>query len=89
MRSPESDKRFHKWGQSLGGMLDIVERLTNLGDVILDPFLGGGTTGAAAVIKGRKFIGTDIEAKNVEISRTRIKEAYLNTSNTGADGMAG
>ena len=89
LRSPESDKRFHEWGQSLGGMLDIVERLTNPGDVILDPFLGGGTTGAAAVIKGRKFIGTDIEAKNVEISRTRIKEAYMNASNAGTNRMAG
>lgn len=88
LKSPESDKRFHEWGQSLGGMLDIVERLTNPGDVILDPFLGGGTTGAAAVIKGRKFIGTDIEVKNVEISRARIKEAYTNASNTGANGMA-
>ena len=81
LKSPESDKRFHEWGQSLGGMLDIVERLTNPGDVILDPFLGGGTTGAAAVSMGRKFIGTDIEAKNVEVSRERIQEAYSNARN--------
>ena len=78
LRSPESDKRFHEWGQSLGGMLDIVERITNPGDIVLDPFLGGGTTGAAAVSMGRKFIGTDIESNNVEISRERIKEVYAN-----------
>ena len=88
LKSPQSDKRFHEWGQSLGGMLDIVERITNPGDVILDPFLGGGTTGAAAVSMGRKFIGTDIKAENIEISRTRIKEIYINASNAGKNGLA-
>lgn len=88
LKSPSSDKRFHEWGQSLGGMLDIVERLTNPGNVILDPFLGGGTTGAAAVSIGRKFIGTDIKSENVEISRKRIKEIYADASNAGTDRMA-
>ena len=78
LRSPENDKNFHKWGQSFGGMSDIIEKLTNPNDLILDPFLGGGTTGAAAVSMGRKFIGVDIEAKNIEISRERIKECYYN-----------
>ena len=88
LKSPESDKRFHEWGQSLGGMLEIVGRLTNPGDVVLDPFIGGGTTGAAALSMGRKFIGTDIDSKNVEISRERIKEAYMSVSNAGKDGVA-
>ena len=88
LKSPESDKRFHEWGQSLGGMLEIVGRLTNPGDVVLDPFIGGGTTGAAALSMGRKFIGTDIDIKNVEISRERIKEAYMSASNAGKDGVA-
>ena len=80
LKSPpnDNDKRFHEWGQSLGGMQDIVQRFTNPGDTILDPFLGGGTTGVASVIMGRKFIGADIEQKNVEISEQRIKEAYAN-----------
>ena len=78
LKSPESDKNYHEWGQSLGGMIDIVERLTNPGNVILDPFLGGGTTGVAAVTLGRKFIGSDIEQRNINISLERIKEAYNN-----------
>ena len=88
LKSPESDKRFHEWGQSLGGMIDIIERLTNPNDLILDPFLGGGTTGAAAVSMGRKFIGTDIEPKNIDISRERIQEVYSNASSTRTNGMA-
>ena len=78
LRSPENDKNFHKWGQSFGGMSDIIEKLTNPNDLILDPFLGGGTTGAAAVSMGRKFIGSDIEQENINISHERIKECYEN-----------
>ncbi len=78
LRSPENDKNFHKWGQSFGGMSDIIEKLTNPNDLILDPFLGGGTTGAVAVSMGRKFIGSDIEQENINISRERIKECYYN-----------
>ena len=78
LRSPENDKNFHKWGQSFGGMSDLIEKLTNPNDLILDPFLGGGTTGAAAVSMGRKFIGSDIEQENINISCERIKEFYYN-----------
>lgn len=88
LKSPESDKRFHEWGQSLGGMQDIVSRLSNPNDVILDPFLGGGTTGAAAVSMGRKFIGTDIKPENVEISKKRIMEVYSDVSNAGKNELA-
>ena len=76
LKSPESDKRFHEWGQSLGGMIDIIERFSNPNDVILDPFLGGGTTGVSAVIRGRKFIGVDIKQENIDISRKRILNEY-------------
>jgi site-specific DNA-methyltransferase (adenine-specific) len=89
LRSPESDKRFHEWGQSLGGMSDIIERFTNPNDLILDPFLGGGTTGAAAISMGRKFIGSDIESSNVEISLERIKEAYINACNARKNRLEG
>lgn len=78
LKSPTNanDKRYHEWGQSLGGMKDIIEKFTDAGQLILDPFLGGGTTGVAAVTMGRKFIGTDIDKKNIDISMERIKESY-------------
>ena len=76
MQSPGNDKKFHQWGQSLGGMKDIVERLTNPNDVVLDPFLGGGTTGVTAIMSGRKFIGADIEQKCLDTTLERVKESY-------------
>lgn len=72
----DNDKRFHEWGQSISGMKDIVERFTNPGDLILDPFLGGGTTGVVTVSTGRKFIGVDINKDNINTADSRIKEVY-------------
>lgn len=44
-------------------------------DIILDPFMGSGTTGVAAIKLGRKFIGIEIEPKYYEIARARLIQA--------------
>ena len=78
--SNQSDKRFHKWGQSLSGLSDIIERLTRPNNLILDPFLGGGSTALAALTTSRKFIGSDIDQKNIEVTNSRIKEFFNESS---------
>ena len=45
-------------------------------ETILDPFMGSGTTGVAAVQMGRKFIGIEREPKYFEIACQRIEAAY-------------
>jgi DNA modification methylase len=45
------------------------------GETILDPFMGSGTTGVAAVQLGRKFIGIEIERKYFDIACERIENA--------------
>lgn len=47
------------------------------GDLILDPFMGSGTTGVACANLGRKFIGIEIEPKYFDIACRRIEQAYL------------
>lgn len=69
----DNDKRFHEWGQSLSGMTDLIERFTKPGDVICDPFCGGGATGAAALASGRLFIGADIDAACLDTTRDRLR----------------
>jgi len=71
-RSETGDKRFHEWGQSLSGMAALVERLTKPGQLIADPFLGAGTTGAVAIKLGRRFVGCDIDRDAVEQARARM-----------------
>ena len=44
-------------------------------DTVLDPFMGSGTTGVAAIQLGRKFIGIEREPKYFEIACRRIEQA--------------
>ena len=68
------DKEHHAWGQSVEELTYLIEKLTDPGEVICDPFLGGGTTAVAAFNLNRQFIGADIDAKCVEKTQTRIEE---------------
>lgn len=56
--------------------LALVERIvlvcSNEGDLVLDPFLGSGTTGVAALKHNRRFVGFDVSKECVDKSRTRI-----------------
>lgn len=52
----------------------IIECSTNLGDVVLDPFNGSGTTGVVAKRLGRQYIGIDNEEKYLEITKKRIQK---------------
>lgn len=55
---------------------NCIGAATNLGGVVLDPFMGSGTTGVACVKLGRKFIGIEIEPKYFDIACRRIEQAY-------------
>ena len=68
----DNDKRFHHWGQSESGMADIVRRFTKPGELIVDPFLGGGTTARVALDLGRRFIGADIDEAALDTTRARF-----------------
>ncbi len=58
--------------------LSVVSRAvlasTHTGDRILDPFCGSSTTGIAASIFGREYIGIDIESEYLELSKKRYNE---------------
>lgn len=71
----DNDKRFHGWGQSESGMADLVERLTKPGQLVCDPFLGGGTTAVVSLALGRRFIGCDIDADCVANTRQRVESS--------------
>jgi len=68
----DNDKDFHEWGQSESGMADLIRRTTEEGDLILDPFSGGGTTGKVAVELNRGFIGIDNSQEAVDLTKRRL-----------------
>jgi len=82
-RSDANDKRFHHWGQSESGMADVIERLTDPGDLILDPFLGAGTTGVVAVRMGRRFVGLDVDADCVATAEDRLAQVVEEARDEG------
>jgi site-specific DNA-methyltransferase (adenine-specific) len=55
--------------------LDHIQSWSNSGDIVLDPFLGSGTTGVAALQLGRRFIGIEISEEYLQIAKQRINEA--------------
>ena len=58
---------------------DHILSWSNEGDIILDPFMGSGTTGKMAVLNNRKFIGIEIDDTYFEIAKERINKAVENT----------
>lgn len=57
----------------------LMQKIVNAfgGSVVLDPFMGSGTTGVACVQTGRKFIGVEIDPDYFEIAKKRIEDARL------------
>jgi len=50
-----------------------VKTYTNKGDLVIDPFMGAGTTGLACARLGRRFIGIEREPKYYAMAVERIK----------------
>jgi adenine-specific DNA-methyltransferase len=50
----------------------LCRLVTPPGGIVLDPFMGSGSTGKAAMLEGFRFIGIEREAEYVEIARARI-----------------
>jgi DNA modification methylase len=69
-----NEQRYHPTQKPLEVMKWVIE-LCPKSDTILDPFMGSGTTGVAAIQMGRKFIGIEREPKYFEIACKRIQQA--------------
>lgn len=57
----------------------IIRASSNEGDLIMDPFMGGGTTGVAAVGLGRRFVGIELEDAHFDLASKRISSALKHT----------
>jgi site-specific DNA-methyltransferase (adenine-specific)/modification methylase len=70
------DIREHPTQKPVGVMEWCIGHLPNSDGVILDPFMGSGTTGVACAKMGRKFIGIELDPGYFDIARKRIQQAY-------------
>ncbi len=65
---------FHKyWGKKPHEVLGfIIDHLTEPHDIVLDPFMGSGTAGREALLRGRSFIGCDINPCSLRLANLML-----------------
>jgi site-specific DNA-methyltransferase (adenine-specific) len=73
----KEEKKFgkHPTQKSLALLDRIIKASTKEGDIILDPFCGSSTTGVAAILNGRGYVGIDNNINYLELSVKRINDA--------------
>ena len=74
--TPKSEKKEgkHPTQKPLGLLDRIIKASTKEGDLILDPFNGSGTTGLAAKMLNRKYIGIEQEEEYLELTKKRLEK---------------
>ena len=72
-----NDKRFHHWGQDVESARYYIDCFSKEGDLVLDPFVGGGTTLVACELIGRRGIGFDIDPTALATTRQRLENAEI------------
>lgn len=77
-----SERTSHPTQKSLKLMQDIVKIHTDAGEKILDPFMGSGTTGVAALSLDRKFIGDELSPEYFAIANERLQAISDDRSNS-------
>ena len=78
--TPKAEEKIfgkHPTQKPLALLDRIVIASTNQGDLILDPFMGGGTTGVCALKHGRNFVGIEREEEFFDLARKRVEKALL------------
>lgn len=73
--TPKSEKieKGHPTQKNIETMEWLIERLTNEGDIVLDPFMGSGTTGVACQKLDRDFIGCELSDEYFEMAQKRLQ----------------
>jgi DNA modification methylase len=69
------EKEDHPSPKPIGYMKCVITRFTKEDYIVLDPFMGSGTTGVACVELGRRFVGIEINEKYFDIACKRIELA--------------
>ena len=53
----------------------LIKSYSNPGDLVLDPFMGSGSTGVAALLHNRRFIGIERDPEYFAVASHRLREA--------------
>lgn len=77
--STSKSKQWHHWGQDVESARYYIDCFSEPDDLILDPFIGGGTTGVACELIGRRWVGFDIDPVALNTTAARMAGAGIPT----------
>jgi hypothetical protein len=77
------DKQHHDWGQDESEVEYLIQRLTEPGQLVVDPFCGGGTIPAACKLLGRRWLATEIDRATALVARKRLAEMSMSKKRAG------
>ena len=66
----------HPTQKPIGLLKHLIKIASNEGNIVLDPFMGVGSTGVAALRMDRRFVGIEIEKEYFEAAKTRIENIH-------------
>lgn len=68
-----SGNRNHPTEKSVDIITPLIKSFSKPGDIVLDPFLGSGTTAVAAALNARRYIGIELEERYCSLARKRLE----------------
>jgi hypothetical protein len=84
-RGGPDTRPLHPWQQAVEPMQHWVRMTSEPGETVFDPCCGSGTTGVAALMEGRRFLGGDLDPAYVETTRRRLEELAAGSGDQEAD----
>jgi len=70
---------LHPTQKPVGALLPLIMAFSRIGDVVLDPFAGSGSTAAAAAMLGRHYIAIELSSEYAAIATHRLQTDNLRT----------
>jgi site-specific DNA-methyltransferase (adenine-specific) len=71
--APNSERVGHPTQKPLRVMIHLLKAMSTIGDIVLDPFVGSGTTAVACKMLGRHYLAFEIDSTTCELARERVR----------------
>lgn len=78
IQAKRTGNKFHPTQKPVDLLEIFIKQSTNANDLVLDPFMGSGSTGVACMNTNRRFIGIELNEKYFNITKERLEDAELN-----------